>query len=114
MTIEQALRAISNYPIPRNVIEVAGIAGGVDLSEFLEQDTLQSSGYLQAQKHVIQFLLTAASSISEQGVSFSVGDDEKSELRKLLSSINQSLEAAELAEGETPKQRRPNVAFDAY
>ncbi len=114
MTIEQSLKALTNYPIPRNVIEIAGIAGGLDISEQLETDTLQDLGYLKAEKHIVRFLLIAPTSISELGVSFSVGADEKSELRKRLSTLNSAIDAAEIATGETPKQRRPSVAFDAY
>ncbi len=111
MTLEKALRAISNYPIPRNVIEVAGITGSLDLFDELDTETLQTLGYLKASRHVVLFLLRAPSGISEQGVSFSVSDDEKSELRSLLISLNNDIEAAELAEGNTPAAQRPNIGY---
>ncbi len=111
MTIENALRAISNYPIPRNVIEVAGVTGSLNLTNAAEVGTLQSLGYLKASRHIVMFLLRAPSGISEQGVSFSVSDDEKSELRSLLSSLNSDIEAAELAEGGTSATQRPNIGY---
>lgn len=114
MTIEQALRGITNYPIPRNTLELAEIISGLDLSDYVDQETLSSIGYLKAERQVISFLLIAPTSISEQGVSFSVSADEKAELRKRLSTLNSAIDAAEIAKGEVPKQRRPSVAFDAY
>ena len=111
MTIEQSLRAITNYPIPQDTIYLAGIAGGVSLDSTVEASTLQDKGYLKAERYLIRFLLIAPGGVSEQGVSFSIGESEKSELRERLSEVNRELDLLETAEGNAPKKRPSSVAY---
>ena len=111
MNVEQSLKALTNYPVPHDVIELACITGLISSTDELTNENLRSIGYMKAERHVIKFLLIAPNSISELGVSFSVGEDEKTELRERLSELDREINNAEIAAGGTPKSKPYKVSY---
>lgn len=76
MIIRDALKSVSNYPIPARVFEAAAVMQGVDLDEQVTAVKMASKGYRLAKADILRWLSTAPST-SEMGVSFSFTNEEK-------------------------------------
>ncbi len=76
MTIKDALKELSNYPVPHRVIEKAAIRGGLSLDGNYTATTETEKGYITAKAHVLRWL-SSAPNVSELGVSYSLSESEK-------------------------------------
>ena len=108
MKVKDTLKTICSYPIPDTVLRTAGLRGGLDIDNEVEASDFETVEYLKTQKYVIEYLLRSPASISEQGVSYTLGSDEIEQLRALLIETNNSIAAAE---GDKPSENKPTVAF---
>lgn len=77
MTILDALKELSNYPVPHRVFEKAAIKGGISLDDEYTSKSETDSGYLTAKAHVLRWLSAAVPVISELGISFTLQESEK-------------------------------------
>lgn len=88
MTILDALKSVSNYPVPARVFETAALTQGIDLDEKATTVKIASKEYRLAKADILRWL-SKAPAISEMGVSFSFTSEEKrafkSEADKLIS-----------------------------
>lgn len=73
LTIKQALKTISSYPIAENAIGVVLIERCLKADETFTQEVAKSESYELAKADVLMFLVGAAN-ISEGGYSISVSD----------------------------------------
>jgi hypothetical protein len=101
MTVETALRSISNYPITSSVISNIADEAGIDANGVANQEMRRSSGFLHAKALVYEYLAQAPN-ISQGGISYSFSQDE----RKVFSTKSSMLkkqagieEAAEIGYG---------------
>lgn len=76
MIIRDALKSITNYPVPFGVLDTIGLQRGINITDTADAEVVKSKNYLLAKADVLRWLSTAPS-ISEMGVSFSFTDTEK-------------------------------------
>lgn len=87
MTIEKALKQLSIYPIPREVIERICIDRGLDCTADYTAEISTTRGLRLAKADVYKWLYTAVVSVSENGVSFNLSTEDKRLYRKLANDI---------------------------
>jgi len=80
MTNLDALKAISNYPIPQPVIELAAVRRGVDLTAAITPDTFATKEYIRAEAD-IKIFLSKAPNITEAGIIYELSPADRSALR---------------------------------
>lgn len=86
MKVSQLLQSISNYPIPANVIAEAGIRHNIDIEYDATPDIVQSSEYKLAKADIYTFL-AGAPNITQNGISFSFSEDQRTHFLNVASSI---------------------------
>lgn len=86
MIIRDALKSVSNYPIPARVFEAAALVQGIDLEEQATAVKMTSKGYRLAKADILRWLSTAPAT-SEMGVSFSFTGEEKRAFKTEADSI---------------------------
>lgn len=86
MTIKQSLHSLSAYPIPSNAIENicgnAGISPDTQMTDVVRAD----AGYKKAVAHAYLWLAEAPN-ISQGGISYSFGDEERRRYRNRASAL---------------------------
>lgn len=87
MTISESLGSISFYPIPQDVIGTACISHGINADDEATMDELNSSEYDLAKADCYKWLVYAPPSISENGTSFQISDEQRRHFRKLANEI---------------------------
>lgn len=87
MNVLETLESISHYPIPDVVILTACTERGIDASIDVDEDVAQERSYCLAKADCYRWLYFAPSSISENGVSFSMSQEEKRNYRMLANDL---------------------------
>lgn len=80
LTAREALRSLTAYPLPDNVLTRALIEHGLSGAEEFDEELAQSGSYLLASADVLEFLASAPN-FSQGGLSFSLSSDERKQLR---------------------------------
>lgn len=80
MTTLEAIKGLTNYPIPGRTLDVFALRRGIDLTSEATQDVVNSTGYKLLEADVWNWLVTAPT-ISEGGVSFSFSLSERDGFR---------------------------------
>ena len=86
MTLQEALKSITNYPIPQRTLDRVAAGRGLNLEAEADQSTLESGNYRLATADLMMWLVTAPN-ISEGGVSFSFSQEERNQFKKEAASI---------------------------
>lgn len=81
-----ALKSLSNYPIPTRTIEMSALARGVDIESEASQSVLTSKGFRLTTAD-LAIWLSKAPNISQAGISYSFTDDERRNFRRQAISI---------------------------
>lgn len=87
MTILETLESLSHYPIPDQVILTACSERGISADTLVDEDVAQERAYKLAKADCYKWLYFAPSSISENGVSFQMSQEEKSHYRMLANDL---------------------------
>lgn len=82
MTVSQALKGLSPFPIPTNTIMSVGIGRGITLDEEATEDILNSKEYKLACADIYMFLARACS-VSQGGQSYQWAADDKGNFLRL-------------------------------
>lgn len=86
MKISELLKSINPYPIPANVIMKAGIKHGLDIETEAGPETINSKEYKLAEADIYTYL-AGAPNISQNGITFSFTEDERTHFLNIASSI---------------------------
>lgn len=76
MTIQEALRSVSSYPVPLRVLQQLAARTGLNLAADADGVTFDSSAYRTAEARLKAWLAKAPNT-SEGGVSFSFSEKER-------------------------------------
>lgn len=76
MTTLEAVKGISNYPIPQRTLNEIAVARGLDLTKEATQEILLSSEYQLAKADLYNWL-SETPNVSEGGVNFSFTPEDK-------------------------------------
>ena len=87
MTILDTLRSITFFPIPEDTFMSIFINRGIDGNSETTAEIMQSTEYKLCLADVYRWLVNAPSSISENGISFSITSDDKARYRALASDL---------------------------
>lgn len=86
MKVSQLLQSINAYPIPANIIMEAGIKYGLDIEADATKEIVQSSGFNQAKADIYTYL-AGAPNVTQNGISFSFSEDQRTHFLSVASSI---------------------------
>jgi hypothetical protein len=86
MTILEALKSISNYPVPQRVFNRVAAGRGLVLDQVAISTDFESSAYKGAESDIMTWLTTAPN-VSEGGVSFSLSQNEREQLKREADSL---------------------------
>lgn len=86
MTIQEALRSITNYPIPQRTLQRVAAGAGYLLDDVITAEEISSPPFKIAEAR-LKLWLASAPNISEGGVSFSFSESERRQLRSEAESI---------------------------
>lgn len=86
MTIEQALKSLSQYPVPSEFIETLLMRIGLSGQDILTQEMSQNRSYKQAMAEVYLYLSTAPS-VSENGFSISLDSLAKASYKQMYEQL---------------------------
>lgn len=84
--VSELLKSINAYPIPANVITEAGIRHNLDVEGDATSDVIQSSGYKLAKADIYTYL-AGAPNITQNGISFSFSEDQRTYFLNVATSI---------------------------
>lgn len=84
--ISELLRSVNSYPIPANVIMEAGIKYELDIEADATPEIINSKEYKLAKADLYKYL-AGAPNISQNGISFSFTEDQRSIFLNISSSI---------------------------
>lgn len=97
--ISELLRSVNSYPIPANIILEAGIKYGLDIEADATPETLKSKEYKLAKADMYKYL-AGAPNISQNGISFSFTEDQRSMFLNLSSSIRKEVGVEDKESGQ--------------
>lgn len=86
MKVSQLLQSINAYPIPANIIMEAGIKYGLDIEADATKEIVQSSGFNLAKADIYTYL-AGAPNVTQNGISFSFSEDQRTYFLSVASSI---------------------------
>lgn len=86
MTILEALKSVSNYPVPARTLTRIAAGRDLNLSTEITKDILGSREYQYAEADVMMWL-SKAPTISEAGVTFTFSQTERDRFRREAASI---------------------------
>lgn len=86
--------SITNYPIPPRTLNRVAVRRGLILTTEATQEILNTRDYRLAEADTMKWLI-AAPNISEGGVTFSLSQIERSQLKQESASIYEELETEE-------------------
>ena len=107
MTIQDALRGINLFPIPDTTIEDTCEKRSLDLSATLTNEVRKSAAFRLATADIYKYLAFVPSSVSENGISFSISEADR---RRFLDEANKTYD--ELEEGS--KYGMSSIADRSY
>lgn len=84
--ISELLRSVNSYPIPANIIMEAGIKYGLDTEADASPEVINSREYRLAKADVYTYL-AGAPDITQNGISFSFSEDQRSYFLSVATSI---------------------------
>lgn len=84
--VSELLQSINAYPIPANVITEAGIRHNVDVESDVTPEIIKSSGYKLAKADIYAYL-AGAPNVTQNGISFSFSEDQRTYFLSVASSI---------------------------
>lgn len=84
--VSQLLQSINTYPIPANIIMEAGIKYGLDIEADATKEVIQSSGFKLAKADIYAYL-AGAPDVTQNGISFSFSEDQRSYFLSVATSI---------------------------
>ncbi len=88
MNITDALKSISNYPIPTSTLADACEEAGLDGTQEADKETRSSAAFKKAKAQIYQFL-SEAPNISQGGINYSFGTDERARFAKKATALMQ-------------------------
>lgn len=86
MTILEALKSVTNYPIPEAALTRLALVRGFDASQEATAETMQSKSYRVTEADVMSWVAKAPN-ISEGGVSFNLSESDRKRLQAEADSI---------------------------
>lgn len=86
MKIHELLKSINTYPIPANVITEAGIKYGLDIESEVTPDLISGKEYNLAKADIYAYL-AGAPNVTQNGVSFSFTEDQRTYFLNVATSI---------------------------
>lgn len=90
MTISELLKSINTYPIPASIILEAGIKYNLDVESEATSEIIESRGYKLAKASIYAFL-AGAPNITENEISFSFSEDQRSYFLNISNNIKSEL-----------------------
>lgn len=81
MTILEAIKGITNYPIPQGTIDSFSVRRAVDTTTTVTQNVLLSKSYRLLEADVKRWLVSAPN-ITEGGITFSFSPAERDEFKR--------------------------------
>lgn len=100
MDLSELLKSINTYPIPENIILEAALKNGLYAGEEVTKELVESGSYRLAQAHIYTYL-AGAPNITQNGISFSFSDEQRSFFLKTAKAIkdNEGVESPENGQG---------------
>ena len=86
MTVIEALKSITNYPIPTATLNRVAVERGLEPATDMDAQKFNSSSYKLAEADTLMWI-AAAPSFSEGGVSISYSEKDKAEMRNKANAI---------------------------
>lgn len=80
VTVLDALKGISAYPVPLRTLSAVSLKRGIQLEQEATEETLTGKAYRLAEADILMWL-SAAPSISQGGQSFSFTEEQRREMR---------------------------------
>lgn len=99
MKVSELLKSVNNYPIPANVIMEAGIRHGISPDDEADKEVLASEAYNLAKADIYEYL-AGAPNVSQNGISFTFTDEQRSYFLSMASSIRREWGVTDLASGQ--------------
>ena len=97
-TTLEAIKGVTNYPIPARTIELLAGKRGVELTATATSEVLNSSGFRLLEADVKMWLVSAPS-VSEGGVSFSFSQAQREAFKEQSNAAYSELESRTLKYG---------------
>lgn len=86
MTIGEALKSLTAYPVPASTLANVAQEAGIELQAQADAPARAGRGYKKAQALICLFLAEAPN-VSQGGISYSLGEDERVRLRRRAEAI---------------------------
>lgn len=90
MTVLESLKSISGYPVPDSTLTDIAVKRGLELTGETDATLLASAPFLLAKADVLKWI-SFAPNVSQGGISYSLSDSDKSELRRQANAIYSEL-----------------------
>jgi hypothetical protein len=96
MTILDALKGISAYPVPATTLNKISATRLINLSDDLTHEGVTSGNYRLAEADLMLWL-SKAPNISQGGQSYTIGDNQREQLRSAANAVYQELEPSSVS-----------------
>lgn len=94
VSILEALRAISAYPIPQRVYDAIAIERGINLADELTMTNTHSNNYCLAKADVYLWL-SQAPNVTQGGQSYTISDEQRKYMRYKAQSLYEAAEESD-------------------